>query len=211
MKFAHSENELLTLFIKVVCLMKHSILNHFSTARQRMYDDKGFTLLELLTVIVVCGILLAVAIPNFETMAYGPSADRATLELVGALQQARLKAIATNQPVTVTFNQPEANQLTTTWTKDGNDLSRIHRLSSNTARVNFDDDPPGEVPAPDDSFLFTNMGFIEPSLGNTTGNIYVVDNTNDRRFHIATTLAGGIVERNWNGTQWVGPILSYTP
>ena len=191
--------------------MKHSILHHFPTAGQRMHDNKGFTLLELVIVIVVGGILLAVAIPNFETLVYGPSADRATVELVGALQQARLKAIKTNLPVTVTFNVPAANQMQTTWTENGNNRSQFHRLSRNAARVSFDNAPPGAVPAPDNSFVFTNMGFIQPNAGNLTRNIYIVDNVNGRRFHIATTFGGGIVERRWDGAQWDGPILSYTP
>jgi type IV fimbrial biogenesis protein FimT len=188
--------------------MKHSILNHFSTAGQRMHDNKGFTLLELVIVVVVGGILLAVAIPNFETLVYGPSGDRATLELVGALQQARLKAIKTNLPVTVTFNQPAANQLTTTWTENGNNRSQFHPLSSNTARVSFDNTPPGAVPAPDNSFVFTNLGFIQPAAGNPTSNIYLMDNVNGRRFHIAATFGGAIVERRWDGAQWNGPTLS---
>jgi prepilin-type N-terminal cleavage/methylation domain-containing protein len=176
-----------------------------------MHNSQGFTLIELMLVIVLVGALLAIAIPNFETLAYGPSSNRATFQLMGALNEARLKAIKVHKDVTVAFNQPLANQLTMTWNENGVDRTKIHRLAKNTTRVTFDAAPPGEVPDPDSSFVFTNLGLIEPSLGNDTGNIYVVDNVNGRRFHIATTLAGGIVERKWDGNAWTGPLVSYTP
>jgi prepilin-type N-terminal cleavage/methylation domain-containing protein len=176
-----------------------------------MYNRRGFTLIELMLIIIIASVLLAIAIPNFEALVYGPSSNRATFKLMGALNEARLKAIKMHQPVTVAFNQPLANQLTMMWNENGINRTKVHRLHRNTTRVTFDNAPPGGALAPDNNFVFTSMGFIQPNLGNPTGNIYVVDNTNGRRFHIATTLAGGIVERQWNGSAWTGPMISFTP
>lgn len=186
--------------------MKHSILRHPATYRKKLRNSRGFTLIELMVVIAIGVALMAIAIPNFEALVYGSTANRATVELIGALQNARLKAIKTHQPVTVAFNQPIANQFTVTWTENG-PRSMTYRLAKDTVRITFDNAPPGGALAPDPIFVFNNMGFAQPSLGNTTGNIYLVDNVNGRRFHIATTFAGGIVERRWLNGAWTGPNL----
>lgn len=187
--------------------MKHFILHHSATYRNKLRNSRGFTLIELMVVIAIGVALMAIAIPNFETLVYGSSANRATVELIGTLQNARLKAIKTHQPVTVQFNIPAANQFTVSWTENGINRSMVYRLAKDTARITFDNTPPGGALAPDADFTFNNMGFAQPSLGNITGNIYLVDNVNGRRFHIATTFAGGIIERRWDGSAWTGPDL----
>lgn len=188
--------------------MKRSIFKHPTIFIKAANISSGFTLLELMVVVAIFATLLAIAVPNFESMVYGSGSNRALLELSNALQDARLKAIKIHQNVTVTFNQPAANQLQITWTENGVAKSLDHRLSSDPNRVTFDNNPPGGALAPDNSFTFTNLGFIQLAGGNPTSNIYIMDNSNGRRFHIAATIGGGIVERQWNGNVWTGPILS---
>lgn len=192
---------------KVVITMKRSFFKHSSLFIKAVNNGSGFTLLELTVVIAIFVALLAVAIPNFEGMLYGSGSNRALLELSNALQDARLKAIKTHQPATVAFNQA-ANQLTITWLENNANRQLVHPLSSDATRVTFDNAPPGGVPAPDNNFTFSELGFIIPAGGNPTSNIYIIDNTNGRRFHIAATVGGGIIERQWNGSAWTGPILS---
>lgn len=188
--------------------MNQSIFEHFSAPERAMRNRWGFTFVELLVVISIFAVLLAIAIPSFEALVYGSGSNRALLELAGALQKARLKAIKTHQTVTVTFNQPAANQLTMTWNENGVGKIFVHHLSRDATRVTFDNNPPGGAPAPDNSFVFTSLGFIDPNGAKTTGDIYIVDNKNGRRFHIAATVAGGIVERQWTGAAWTGPPLT---
>lgn len=172
----------------------------------------GFTIIELMIVIAVVGILLGVAVSNFETLVYGSTINRAIVELTSELQLARMKAIAMHQPVTVTFD-PATDQYTVSWTDPATQASveKPVQLDPKGSRISFDSSPPGGAATPDDNFVFNNLGFIQPSLGGTIGNIYLVDNTNGRRIGIATTVAGAIEEQRWNGSSWSGPVLSYTP
>jgi hypothetical protein len=41
------------------------------------------------------------------------------------------------------------------------------------------------------------------------GSIYLVDNRNQRRFGIATTVSGGIDELRWSGSNWSGPDYAF--
>ena len=108
------------------------------------------------------------------------------------------------------FNQPAQDQYTVTWNDNGG-RTRVSSLKGGNSRIAFDAAPPGGAPAPNASFTFSSLGLIRTDLGNATGNIYIVDNRNGRRFGISTTVAGGIVERQWDGSSWSGPVLSYTP
>jgi type IV fimbrial biogenesis protein FimT len=191
--------------------MKHTGINLKNRRLQSVQGQQGFTLLELMVVIAVAAILMAIAVPSFERMVLGSSSNRASLELVSYLNEARMKAIRTHRNVTVAFNQPGQDQYTMTWDDNGEDRTKVGALGAHGVRVGFDDNPPGGSPDPDDSFIFNALGFIQTDLGSPTGNIYLVDNVNGKYWNIATTVAGDIVERSWNGSAWSGPELSYTP
>lgn len=173
-----------------------------------MGGRSGFTLVELVVVMAIFAVLLAIAIPNFEALVYGSGSNRALIELVGVIQDARLKAIKSGRTVTVRFNIPAANQVQVDWTENGAGRSLFHPLSRDAARVTFDAAPPGGAPAPAPVFTFTNLGFVQPVGGNTTSNIYIVDNRNGRRFQVAATIGGGIIERFWDGGAWIGPVIT---
>ena len=68
---------------------------------KRLISNKGFTLVELLTVAAVMSILLSVAVPALSSMAMGNQMNRSLIELAGTLDQARQYAIANNTYVWV--------------------------------------------------------------------------------------------------------------
>lgn len=62
---------------------------------------EGFTIIELMTTIVILGILIMVAIPSFNDLVVGTRVKGAASDLYGALTFARSEAIKRNANVTV--------------------------------------------------------------------------------------------------------------
>ncbi len=65
---------------------------------------RGFTLVEAVAVIVVTGILLAIALPRVGELRDRSSVQGATAEVVGLLASARRSALERGQPVAARFS-----------------------------------------------------------------------------------------------------------
>lgn len=72
--------------------------------------SRGFTLIELMITVSVLAVLLAVAVPSFQTLIINMSLTSAANEVTAALQQARMEAIRRNR--TVSFQLDTSRQWT---------------------------------------------------------------------------------------------------
>ena len=67
----------------------------------RSRSVRGFTLVEAVMVMVVAGLLMAIALPRFRNQRNRYSLDSAAYQLVGDLRRGQIEAIRRNQPVTL--------------------------------------------------------------------------------------------------------------
>lgn len=73
------------------------------TAVTRIRRRPGFTLIELMIVVVIVGLLLGIAVPNVGRQISTDRANRAAAVVLGMLDEAGQLAVRRNAPVTVTL------------------------------------------------------------------------------------------------------------
>jgi type IV fimbrial biogenesis protein FimT len=73
------------------------------------YRSDGFTLIEVLTAIVIAGILVAIALPAFSKLMPGIRVSSAARQIATDLQLAKMRAISLHTAQTVTFTTSSAS------------------------------------------------------------------------------------------------------
>ena len=83
-----------------------------------MKKETGFTLIELMIAVSVVGVLVAVALPAYDSMVRNNCMTTATNSLVSSMQLARSEAIKRRQRVNITASNAgdDANEWGTGWT-----------------------------------------------------------------------------------------------
>jgi len=78
-------------------------------SEKRLRRAAGFTLLELLVVLVIAGVLMALVPPVISAVVPGTRARVAALDLASTLRDARNKAITRSTSIDVTFDTESAS------------------------------------------------------------------------------------------------------
>ena len=88
--------------------------------------EKGFSLFELIVVLVLLSLVAAVVLPSFTTGMQGIRLNTAARDMVTKLKQARSRAIAEQKVFRVAFGSPEQEESTYSITDDyGVELEKI--------------------------------------------------------------------------------------
>ena len=76
------------------------------------WDQRGFTLIELMVTLVVLVVLLGVGIPSFNNWVVSTRMDTATMNLAGILKQARNEAVSRQSVITLASKAVSYTHLT---------------------------------------------------------------------------------------------------
>jgi prepilin-type N-terminal cleavage/methylation domain-containing protein len=82
--------------------------NHVNPAKHER-RDRGFTLIEVMTVVAILGVLTAMAVAVFDTVGKRGALQNATFDLQGTMMSARTRAVSRGYPVWVLI-YPTANR-----------------------------------------------------------------------------------------------------
>lgn len=107
------------------------------TGLTRTQRRPGFTLIELMLVVVIVGLMLAVAIPNVGRQVSSDRANRVASVILGMLDEAGQTAVRRRSPVTVTVSN------STVFIRDRatNAVLRQRAFGDNDLRANVTFDP----------------------------------------------------------------------
>lgn len=72
-------------------------------------SESGFTLIEIMIVVIIVGVLAAIAVPGFRAWKMNSDANADMRRLYGFFQRARLEAVKQNTNSVLTFNQVDQN------------------------------------------------------------------------------------------------------
>ena len=174
------------------------IRNHLSTdnSRERLFCQRGFTLLELVIVLFVISILTAVAFPNFLEWNQNNRLKGDARTLYSTMQKTKMLAIRNNSDAVISFNVNANTYIafvdnggTTGTVGDGTlngDEEVIARESMSSSSI---------IQGVNFSFGSTTPGFTSRGLplSNRVGSVVLRRTSNTSRWYrITLSLAGGI-------------------
>ena len=109
---------------------------------------RGFTVIELVVIVVILGIIVGMAIPGFHVVRLGTALSAAQRDLAAAMQNARWRAISSGTTHTVDLSAASTVGVTkggTTVATVG--LGQYFVTQTHTGSSTFDFDPRGLIPS----------------------------------------------------------------
>ena len=151
--------------------------------------NSGFTLIELMVVIVVIGIFVAIGVPNFMSWLPKYRLKSAVRDLYSNMQLAKMTAVKSNQDCTVTYStDPDQYVLSGA-------LSKTVVLEDYGSGVNFNG--PGN-----ETFAVTTITFNSRGTSNS-GYAYLSNSGNIAYYKVGPLSSGVIKLQKWvGGSSW---------
>jgi type II secretion system protein H len=169
--------------------------------------NKGFTLIELMVVVMIAGILLAMAAFGFHPMIVRFNVESDAKEIAQLMRNAQERSISRGVPVQIVFTttatgfNAQVQYLTSPPQTADNEIFTKSIGGTLTGLVKVTDDPTGALPG--NGISFTNgILMFDPSGGTTTpGAIYMYK---EKIQYAASVNANGRIRYwKWGGTAWI--------
>lgn len=177
--------------------------------------ESGLSLIELLVVMVILGVMAAVAIPAFSVWLPSYRLKTAARDLYSDLQSAKLKAIRSNGDCGIVFNRVAGTYEVVTGGADrdfstagDNVTQKTVTLSNYSSGVGFGTGNAvnnwSGSPVPGDAATYDPERAVFNSRGmtNDMGYIYLDNEKNNKCYAVGTLLTGVVLMQRWSGSAW---------
>ncbi len=183
-----------------------------------MMKNDGFSLIELLVVLILLGIMAAIAIPGFSIWLPNYRLKSAARDIYSNMQLAKMGAIKANADWAIVFDTTAGahrylvcsdDGADADWTTTGdNDTEREVDLTDYKAGIAYghgnaaNDIPGGAFPGDDVSYTNNVAVFNPRGTCDEEGYVYLENSKNITTYGVGTRTSGVIRLRKWTGAAW---------
>ena len=162
------------------------------------HKQSGFSLIELLMGIVIIGILMAIAVPSFQTSARNAQIRNAAESIANGMQRARAEAVALNKDVAFSLGSGTSWTVSVVTPASGIDSRSSSEGSKDVTRT--------VTPGGATTVTFDNFGSAKPTNSDSTARLAQVDLTTSggtQDLRITVGLGGNVRMCDPNATSGV--------
>jgi prepilin-type N-terminal cleavage/methylation domain-containing protein len=155
----------------------------------------GFSMIELMVVLAVSGILLSMAVPSVQNWRRNYNTKSAVTDLYASMQLARIGAIKTNRPWTVTFREDPVPSYEVR-NADGTMVRQVIFANRYSGAVTYGS-PNSAGPIDTPTVTFNQSGIAD------TGFVYLAGSNNSTYYRVGIPFMSSTVRiHRWNGSTW---------